>query len=218
MADGHVQRLSDWAAEHGDATVASQTLELDVTTPTPTTTTASDGNDDDNDDDNDDENDNEDEDEDDNDHDIGESSSSSSFMPDASAATPRPTVIPTSAVAPLAIKEPKTAWSDTDIRRMIELRAQGFTHEATAVSASSTKQNFTFASYSDLTCLLPPPFPTKQANLGRGKGAVENKYGRVLKEEEWQPYVAQCDARFGRVRRRGKRRAPAEWDEDEDEE
>lgn len=50
----------------------------------------------------------------------------------------------------------------------------------------------------------------KQARIGRGKGAVENKYGRVVKEDAWKDVVARCGAR-ARARlqvggRSGKRR------------
>lgn len=52
--------------------------------------------------------------------------------------------------------------------------------------------------------------------LNRGQGAVENKYGRVVKEAAWKPYVAQCAARFVKVRR-AKRKVHSKLDEDEDE-
>ncbi|KAJ4424902.1 hypothetical protein N0V82_000405 [Gnomoniopsis sp. IMI 355080] len=82
---------------------------------------------------------------------------------------------------------PKMPWTEADICQLIELRAQGLTHMETA------------------------------ARLDRGQGAVENKYGRVVKEAAWKPYVAECAARFMKVRR-GKRKLRSKLDQKEVEE
>lgn len=46
----------------------------------------------------------------------------------------------------------------------------------------------------------PCPPPPQKARIGRGKGSVENKYGRVLKEAEWKRWAEECRQKSGRGR------------------
>lgn len=145
----------------------------------------------------------------------------SSFGP-VYAATATPSALAHCKTLPNGVKvvDPKSAWSDADVEKMIELRAQGLTHRETAVSRTPSPPPFYFSiprlslspSFPPLLprtkktfCLSPDSLtPPPQALLGRGQGAVENKYGRVVKEPQWKPLVAQLEAQY--VAQRGQHR------------
>lgn len=56
---------------------------------------------------------------------------------------------------------------------------------------------------------LPLTHQWSQDYLNRGKGAVENKYGRVVNDTAWKPYVNECKARYSKFRReKGKHKLP----------
>lgn len=161
MEEGKVQRLRQWVAEQRDgvrADVSDAELDEDPTlssvellsSPDQTeqvdVTIVSDEYEDDNDDDSDDEDEQE----------------VSSYVPVARLAEAK-------GRSTLAVKESKMPWTDADIRHMIELRAQGFTHLETAVRLHHSSPSPPSPFLPPLLLDFSPPSSATTCLPGRGK-------------------------------------------------
>ncbi|KAF3761353.1 hypothetical protein M406DRAFT_333421 [Cryphonectria parasitica EP155] len=79
---------------------------------------------------------------------------------DAAAAVFRRPAVP----AP-PVREGSLAWTEDDIKQMVQLKASGLTHKEVA------------------------------HRMGRGVSSVENKFGRVMKDGDWAAFIAECGLR-----------------------
>ncbi|KAI7781956.1 hypothetical protein LA080_014021 [Diaporthe eres] len=90
--------------------------------------------------------------------------SSSTLGPDTAHSCPQQSTLSSSDTKLVPTKAAKAKWEHDEIQRMVELKASGLRHRDVAT------------------------------RLGRGQGSVENKYGRVMHNDEWKVYSTSLEA------------------------